>query len=83
MSFNTEQLERLAALEHEQWTVWSKNIMQTEHISLDRRIRWDQLWRPYAELTEKEKEQDRVWARKVIAIIGEQEPKEQFRAFLR
>lgn len=83
MSVKTEQLEKVAALEHEQWTEWSKNIMKTEHISLDRRIRWDQLWRPYAELTENEKEQARVWARKVIAIVEKQEPSEHFRAFSR
>jgi len=63
-------IEELAELEHEQWIEWSKNISKTEGaISLERLGRWQKLWRPYAELTDEEKEQDRKWARKVIEII--------------
>jgi len=42
-----------------------------EAISEERQERWKELWKPYAELTEEEKEQDRVWARKVINLIKE------------
>jgi hypothetical protein len=62
--------ERLAALEHEQWIFWSRDIAMTESITPSRLSRWIDLWRPYEELTEAEKDQDRAWADKVLAIIG-------------
>ena len=64
-----ELLERLAALEHEQWIAWSKSITYNEHISQDRFDRWRRLWCPYSELTGVMKDQDRRWARKVITIV--------------
>lgn len=62
--------ERLAALEHEQWIAWSRDIAATEAVTPGRLERWRRLWRPYDELTEAEKDQDRVWADKVLALIG-------------
>jgi hypothetical protein len=62
-------LERLAELEHKQWVKWSQNIVSTENISIERKFRWVKLWKPYSELTEEEKEQDRVWARKVLGVL--------------
>ena len=64
-------LERVAALEHEQWMAWSKNVAETETISGDRLERWTRLWIPYEELSEEMRERDRVWARKAIKIIGD------------
>lgn len=64
-----ETLEKLAELEHEQWMAWSKAVDATESISNERMERWVKLWIPYAELSEKDKEYDRAWARKVLAII--------------
>ena len=64
--------ERLAELEHEQWIKWSQNIATTESITPERRERWNELWRPYSNLTEAEKDQDREWADKVLAILSEQ-----------
>jgi len=61
-------LEELAALEHEQWIAWSKSLVRTEVLSKERVKRWQNLWVPYDELTEAQKEQDRMWARKAIAI---------------
>ena len=61
--------ERLAELEHEQWIAWSQNIAETESISPERLERWQQLWRPYNKLTEAEKDMDREWADRVIAMI--------------
>ena len=61
--------EELAELEHKQWIAWSKNIVKTEKISFERIKRWEKLWRPYSELTETEKDQDREWARKVLKIF--------------
>jgi hypothetical protein len=58
--------ERLAEIEHEQWIAWSKDIAKTEGISEERFIRWQKLWRPYNELTEVEKDQDREWGDKAF-----------------
>jgi hypothetical protein len=66
-----KMLEKTSALEHEQWIQWSKQIAATETISPDRLARWKTLWIPYEELTEEQKEQDRVWARKAIQIFNE------------
>lgn len=64
-------IEKLAALEHEQWMCWSKNIAKTELLRYKRLDRWKKLWVPYKQLTEEEKEQDRIWARRVLKIIEE------------
>lgn len=61
--------EKLAEIEHEQWVDWSKTIAHNENISSERLKRWMKLWVPYSELTEEQKDQDRVWADKVIEII--------------
>jgi hypothetical protein len=70
-TFNQELLEKLAELEHEQWHEWSKSIYLNESLSALRITRWKRLWKPYNELTEEQKEQDRIWARKVLEIIGD------------
>ena len=62
-------LEQLAELEHNQWMQWSQEIARTEKMSKDRLKRWKELWKPYNELTEEEKEHDREWSRKVVAIM--------------
>lgn len=70
-------IERLAALEHDQWIYYSKVV--SEQISkasslaeLKTRIlsKWSPKWVPYSKLSEKDKEQDRVWANKVIKLIS-------------
>lgn len=64
-------LERLAKLEHEQWVEWAKALLKSEPgISKDRRERWNKLFVPYSDLTEESKEQDRVYARKIVKLIG-------------
>lgn len=60
-------LERLAELEHEQWMEWSKTV--APEVSSQRRERWQKYWKPYSELPEEVKEQDRVWARKVLKVL--------------
>lgn len=66
-----EKIEKLAELEHEQWMEWSKAIAGSENISKDRLERWGKCWKPYNELNENQKDQDRVYARKVITILKE------------
>lgn len=64
--------EQLAELEHNQWTAWSKDIAATETINDVRRSRWETLWKPYDFLTEEQKDQDREWADKVLALVNKQ-----------
>lgn len=61
--------EQLANLEHQQWGDWSKTIAHNENLSTERLRRWQKLWVPYSELTEEQKDQNRVYADKVIKII--------------
>lgn len=62
---NKNKLEKLAELEHEQWVEWSQEIAKKETLSQERLDRWKKLWVPYKDLTELEKESDRMWARRV------------------
>jgi hypothetical protein len=64
-------IESLAELEHDQWRAWSQDIASTETIHPVRLARWRTLWRPYSDLTEAEKEQDREWARKSFDMFSE------------
>jgi hypothetical protein len=57
-------VERVAEVEHEQWTFWSKSI--APEVSPERRARWERYWVPYKDLPEEVKEQDRIWARKAL-----------------
>ena len=65
-------LERLAELEHEQWSAWSRAI--AAEVSEERRRRWQSWWVPYDQLPEEIKEDDRVWARKVLALLDTRGP---------
>ena len=67
---NMKNLEKLADLEHKQWAHWTKYML--ENMTKENIVRWKkQINTPYFKLSEKEKESDRVWARKVIKIINE------------
>jgi len=63
--------EKLAELEHEQWIYWAKNILETENISKERKGRWQRYFCNYKDLPESVKDQDRIWADKVLEIIQE------------
>lgn len=64
-----DKLEQLAALEHEQWIHWTKYML--DNLTSENIERWKrQIQTPYSELSEKEKESDRRWARKAIDILG-------------
>ena len=65
----TEKIEKLAALAHEMWMNWSKEIVREEYVSTARRHRWAGLWRPYEELPDVAKHIDRAWARKMLEVI--------------
>lgn len=57
-------IERVAEVEHEQWTAWSKAV--APEVTPERQARWRKLWVPYRDLPEHEKEKDREWARKAL-----------------
>jgi hypothetical protein len=61
--------ERLAALEHEQWMQWAKELLEKENISPERAERWKKFFVPYNQLPDDAKEDDREWAENVIAIV--------------
>jgi len=63
-------LEALAELEHDQWVSWAKNIIESETITPERTERWKEMFVPYADLSEEDKDKDREWARKVMTIIN-------------
>jgi len=61
-------LEKLAELEHKQWAHWTNYML--DNLSNENRDKWRrQTKTSYLELSEKEKESDREWARKVLEII--------------
>ncbi len=58
----------MSDLEHEQWAHWTKYML--ENLTEEDIKRWErQIKTPYSELSEKEKDMDREWARKVLKII--------------
>ncbi len=71
MKKENQLLEELASLEHDQWIEWAKSLLENEEISDERKERWKKLFIPYSELSEKSKEQDRVYARKIISKLKE------------
>lgn len=73
---DSDIVEALAALEHERWSGWEKYRDEALAREINGRsiqcleARWErQRNTPYAELSEREKESDRVEARKTIALL--------------
>lgn len=73
-----ERREQLAALAHAQWSGWMVYLFNLSHSNGDGSItipanfvaRWQgQIATPYEELTEREKDSDRVEADRVIALM--------------
>jgi len=61
-------LEKLAELEHEQWSHWAMHMLENMTAENIERWRW-QANTTYENLSEPEKEKDREWARKVLDAI--------------
>jgi hypothetical protein len=60
--------ERLAELEHEQWAHWTRYLL--DHLTPDNVARWRrQCDTPYDWLSEAEKDKDREWADRVLAVL--------------
>lgn len=64
-------LEKLSELEHEQWLIWAKNILETENISDETKQRWQKYFVPYKDLQEDIKTKDRIFAQKSLEIFDE------------
>lgn len=73
-----EKVEKLASLMHQIWAGWQTWVHQTSKLNNDGSrtipeelvVRWNrQIVAPYKELSEKEKESDRVEARKVLRLL--------------
>lgn len=65
-------VERLAAVEHQQWSDLMKYLLDNVEFfqSLEKVTNWVRLMRtPYSELSDKEKESDRLFARRVINAL--------------
>ena len=64
-----ELLEKLSALEHEQWMSWAKHILENEKISEETKKRWKADFLPYQNLSEEVKQQDRPFAQKSLELF--------------
>lgn len=72
MKMDIELREKLAKLEHEQWSHWTKYML--DNMNFNNAIRWNkQINTTYSELKEKEKDSDREWADKVLKILEDSE----------
>lgn len=67
----SDKREQLASLIHAEWMSWSKAV--ANKVSPEKRAKWEKLWIPYEELTEAQKDKDRIWADKALAIMGKLE----------
>lgn len=64
-------LEKLAELDHNMWKDWALHLLSEEAISTTRVQRWARNFVDYKNLSDKEKEKNRVLARKVLRTIQE------------
>ncbi len=66
----TIDIEKVAAVEHDQWAHWTAYMFA--NLERENVARWrQQIDTPYAELTEAEKDSDREWANKAVdAVLG-------------
>ncbi|MEL6321463.1 MAG: hypothetical protein AAFQ57_12580 [Cyanobacteria bacterium J06626_14] len=63
--------EKLAELEHQQWAHWTRYML--DNLTPQNVERWrQQIDIPYANLSDTEKESDRQWADKVLALLEDE-----------
>lgn len=67
-----ELIEKLASIDHDMWMGWARDILSEEVISTVRVQRWAKNLVPYDQLSEKEKEKNRFYARKIVRILKEE-----------
>lgn len=65
---SNDLLEKLAELEHKQWAYWTKYFLS--NLSEENILKWKkQIETKYEDLSEKEKDSDRKWAKKVMEMV--------------
>lgn len=63
------RFEKIAEREHEQWAHWTEYMLN--NLTEENIARWrEQIKTSYSDLSEEEKESDRVWARIVVSELG-------------
>lgn len=65
-------IEELAEIEHDQWWSWTKELEKIHRTDPAWQYifeQWSKSWIPYCQLSEGQKDMDRVWARKVIEVF--------------
>jgi len=62
-------LEELSHIEHEQWVLWVRHIMETQDIDQKTKDRWESYCIPYQQLPDGVAELDRVFARKSLEVF--------------
>lgn len=63
--------ELFAELEHEQWLEWSRELAASEDVSEERLARWRPRWVDYWELSEADKDLDRAYADRILAVLDQ------------
>jgi hypothetical protein len=64
---DTDLIEALAEIEHEQWVHWSRTV--AADVTEASQAKWQRSWTDYSALPDDLKEADRVWAHKVITLL--------------
>jgi len=70
-----ELREELAELEHKQWKSWTIYLGSRYELPSELVKKWGKNWKPYSELTEEEKDKDRIWADRVLERINQTQAK--------
>lgn len=64
-----DKIEQLACEEHAQWCHWARHML--DNMTPENVARWRrQIDTPYNELSEEDKEKDRVWARRILSHLN-------------
>lgn len=69
--FERIAVERLAVLEHEQWLYWVHQLSKSGKMPDWLMAKWKPFRVSFADLPEEKKEEDRIWARRVLKIFQE------------
>lgn len=68
--FNSDLVEEIASLLHDQWMDLTKGLIKKGEISQETQDRWNTCcMMPYAQLSERMKEIDRVFARRIVSHL--------------
>lgn len=67
----TKLLEKLSAVEHEQWMKWAQHILENENITDETKLQWKADFVPYSKLPENIKKLYRPFAEKSLSVFTE------------